>query len=199
MIKNHTLFPTVVSEFKHIASKSLIDTIQNEELQDKHILPFHSRASKNNELQKKNEYKEIVDKILEVTEEVCKLYNYEYKSLEITNLWVNVSNKGDCHAPHSHANNLFSGVWYPVHSEEPTSIRFSDPRPANSLLKPKGKSNDITSDIASIPNWKDMGLIFPSWLEHFVPPALSTRISLSWNIIIRGQYGNPNSLQNAYI
>ena len=44
-----------------------------------------------------------------------------------------------------------------------------------------------------------MGLIFPSWLEHYVPPALNTRISLSWNILLRGEYGNPDILQNAYI
>ena len=53
--------------------------------------------------------------------------------------------------------------------------------------------------IGFIQNWKDMGLIFPAWLEHYVPPALCTRISLSWNTIIRGQYGNPDTLQNAYI
>ena len=77
MIKNHILFPTLVCEFKHTASKSLINTIQNEDIQDKSVIPFHTKNSKNNELQKKNEYKEIVDKILEVAKEVCKLYNYE--------------------------------------------------------------------------------------------------------------------------
>jgi hypothetical protein len=25
------------------------------------------------------------------------------------------------------------------------------------------------------------------------------RISISWNIIVRGEYGEPNTLQNAYI
>ena len=199
VIKNHTLFPTVVSEFRHTASKSLTDTIQNEELQIKNRLPFHSKTSKNNELQKKNEYKEIVDKILEVTKEVCKLYDYEYKSLEITNLWINFSQKGDYHSPHTHSNNVFSGVWYPIQSEKPTPIRFNDPRPVNGLLSPKGKANEITSNVRAIQNWKDMGLIFPAWLEHYVPPALCTRISLSWNTIIRGQYGNPDTLQNAYI
>ena len=199
VIKNHSLFPTIISEFKHTASESLINTIQNEEMQNESAIPFHSRNSKNNELQKKNEYKEIVDKILDVTKEVCKLYNYEYKSLEITNLWINMSHKGDFHSAHSHSNNVFSGVWYPIKSEKPTPIRFNDPRPANGLLNPKGQINHVTSNVRGIPNLKDMGLIFPSWLEHYVPPALTNRISLSWNILLRGEYGNPNTLQNAYI
>ena len=199
VIKTHTLFPTLVSEFSHTASKSLLDTIQKEDLETKSPIPFHSRSSECNELQKKNEYKEIVDKILDVTKEVCKLYNYEYKSLEITNMWVNVSKKGDFHAPHSHSNNIFSGVWYPFQSEKPTPIRFKDPRQVMGILSPRGKVNEVTSNLRAVQNWKDMGLIFPSWLEHYVPPALCTRVSLSWNILLRGEYGNPNTLQNAYI
>ena len=44
-----------------------------------------------------------------------------------------------------------------------------------------------------------MGLIFPSWLMHFVPPVVSPRISISWNVLLRGEYGEPNTLQNAHI
>ena len=43
------------------------------------------------------------------------------------------------------------------------------------------------------------GLIFPSWLQHWVPQTNDERISIAWNIIIRGEYGEPNTLQNAYI
>ena len=42
-------------------------------------------------------------------------------------------------------------------------------------------------------------LIFPSWLMHWVPPTSEDRISISWNILVRGEYGEPNTLQNAYI
>ena len=46
VIKNHSLFPTIISEFKHTASESLINTIQNEEIQNESVIPFHSRNSK---------------------------------------------------------------------------------------------------------------------------------------------------------
>ena len=44
-----------------------------------------------------------------------------------------------------------------------------------------------------------MGYIFPSWLQHWVPPTEEDRISISWNILVRGYYGEKGTLQNAYI
>ena len=43
------------------------------------------------------------------------------------------------------------------------------------------------------------GLIFPSWLQHWVPTTEDKRISVSWNILLRGNYGEQGTLQNAYI
>ena len=53
MIRTHTLFPTLVNEFRYTASKSLSDTIHKEDLETKSPIPFHSRSSECNELQKK--------------------------------------------------------------------------------------------------------------------------------------------------
>ena len=44
-----------------------------------------------------------------------------------------------------------------------------------------------------------VGYIFPAWLQHWVPPTNGERISISWNIILRGAYGEPGTLQNANI
>jgi len=44
-----------------------------------------------------------------------------------------------------------------------------------------------------------IGFIFPSWLMHWVPPTKAERVSISWNVIVRGDYGEPNTLQNAHI
>jgi hypothetical protein len=43
------------------------------------------------------------------------------------------------------------------------------------------------------------GLIFPSWLQHWVPPTQSERLSVSWNVLLRGEYGEDGTFQNAYI
>ena len=77
---------------------------------------------------------------------------------------------------------------------------FQDPRPAAGVLLPNVKRhNKYTGSIISKKKKKGMGLFFPSWLSHYVPPSLENRISLSWNIILRGDYGEPNALQNAHI
>ena len=44
-------------------------------------------------------------------------------------------------------------------------------------------------------------VIFPSWLGHLVTPNKTEKVrkSISFNIIFRGQYGQPNSLQECRI
>ena len=61
------------------------------------------------------------------------------------------------------------------------------------------KPNKYTSSLMSFQPNKNVGYIFPSWLMHYVPPAMKNRTSLSWNVILRGEYGEPNTLQNASI
>ena len=43
------------------------------------------------------------------------------------------------------------------------------------------------------------GVVFPAWLQHWVPETRDERISIAWNILVRGEYGEPNTLQNANI
>ena len=197
-MKHNYLFATLISEFKYVPDDNLLNAIKNEEMKEKPI-SFHSISSLDNKLHKKNEYQPLVKTILNNTKEICKMYEYEYEKIEITNMWINCSKKADMHAPHSHSNNIFSGVWYPF-SNSQTSIYFYDPRAvANFWLPNKKENNIINSSGWSMPNKQNLGLIFPSWLYHSVPPADGERISLSWNIILRGEYGEPNTLQNAHI
>ena len=46
---------------------------------------------------------------------------------------------------------------------------------------------------------KGIGLIFPSWLQHWVPETLDERISIAWNVLVRGEHGEAHALQNAII
>ena len=85
--KINKLFPTFVHEFQYIADDNLTKAIKNEDLETKII--NHTSSSVDNNLQKRKEYKPLVDKILSTTKEICELHEYEYKSIEITNLWVN--------------------------------------------------------------------------------------------------------------
>ena len=124
-------------------------------------------------------------------------YSYLYNRLEFTGMWANKLVKGEVHPPHTHSNNIFSGVYY---LEGGSQIQFFDPRPQASVLHPNLKySNFDNSGMIGFNSSKGYGLIFPSWLQHWVNTTDKTRISISWNILLRGDYGQPNTLQNSHI
>ena len=77
------------------------------------------------------------------------------------------------------------------------------------MLKRTSKKN-IDTILKNNPNWNNSGMIqfnpdvgtgiiFPSWLQHWVPMTQAERISVSWNILLRGDYGKVGTFQNAHI
>ena len=193
----HQLFPTLVQEFIYEADEDLKSNIKNQD-----VIRFkksHTCSSKNNNLHLEPEFKGFVNKVISTTKDIIEVYQWSYDKLEITNMWINISQKGDAHMPHSHSNNIFSGVWYPFKNKV-TPIFFYDPRNVANFWSPrKVMGNGHNSNISSFHNRQSLGLIFPSWLVHCVPPADDTRVSISWNMLVRGDYGEPNALQNAHI
>ena len=132
-----------------------------------------------------------------ITEKICEDLNYKYESIEMTGMWANKLIKGEVHPPHTHSNNIFSGVYY---LEGGSQIQFFDPRPQASVLHPNLKyTNFDNSGMIGFDAEKGTGLIFPSWLQHWVTKTNKTRISISWNILLRGDYGQPGTLQNSHI
>ena len=135
--------------------------------------------------------------IYKITEKICEKYEYLYDRLEFTGMWANKLKAGDIHPPHTHSNNIFSGVYY---LEGGSQIQFFDPRPQASVLHPNLKyTNFDNSGMIGFDAEKGTGLIFPSWLQHWVTKTNKTRISISWNILLRGDYGQPGTLQNSHI
>ena len=132
-----------------------------------------------------------------ITEKICEDLNYKYESIEMTGMWANKLIKGEVHPPHTHSNNIFSGVYY---LEGGSQIQFFDPRPQASVLQiDVTKVTQSNASMLAFDSQKGAGLIFPSWLTHWVPVTDKTRISISWNILLRGDYGQPGTLQNSHI
>ena len=132
-----------------------------------------------------------------ITEKICEDLNYKYESIEMTGMWANNLIKGEVHPPHTHSNNIFSGVYY---LEGGSQIQFFDPRPQASVLQiDVTKVTQSNASMLAFDSQKGAGLIFPSWLTHWVPVTDKTRISISWNILLRGDYGQPGTLQNSHI
>ena len=197
-VKHWDLFPTKLFQSKFVAKDDVMNYIYANQM--KNDAPYFANQSVDNNLQKVDAFKTFKKKIHKVTEEMCKLYEYEYKKIDITNMWINISQQGQAHPPHTHSNNVFSGVWYPCNNTDTSNIQFLDPRPQVGVLEPKRKKMDTNnSGIIWFASDKDTMFMFPSWLMHWVPPTPVTRTSISFNVILRGEYGEENTLQNANI
>ena len=125
--------------------------------------------------------------------------DYNVDEIEITGMWGNILKPGETHSPHTHSNNFLSGVFY-LESDAETGIIFSDPRPAAAVLVPrkKEKTNE-NSNLLSYISKQNRLIIFPSWLVHWVPMNKSKRdrISISFNIQIKGEVGEQYDFQSA--
>ncbi len=197
-VKEWDLFPTKIFESKYIVTKEIKDYIDNNEMHT-HTSNL-VKQSENNNLQNMDVFSPFVKQVYSVTKKMCKTYEYEYRKIEITSMWINISEPSQAHPPHTHSNNIFSGVWYPCDNTDTSNIQFFDPRPQAGLLLPKRKTMDTNnSSIIWFPANKDSMFMFPSWLMHWVPPTSNRRISISFNVILRGEYGEENTLQNANI
>ena len=194
-VKQHKVFPTIINEIQFDMDEQehnlVIDELNNMEKfqEDNLIVQTTDDLSKH--------IPKFTKSIYKITEKICEKYEYLYDRLEFTGMWANKLKAGDIHPPHTHSNNIFSGVYY---LEGGSQIQFFDPRPQASVLHPNLKyTNFDNSGIIGFDAEKGTGLIFPSWLQHWVTKTNKTRISISWNILLRGDYGQPGTLQNSHI
>jgi uncharacterized protein (TIGR02466 family) len=100
--------------------------------------------------------------------------------------WAAVCRMGAYHAPHSHPDNAWSGVYYvdpgSGSADQPLSgvLEFLDPRSGVEAVTAPG---DPYGELFRV--WPQAGLlvIFPSWLYHWVHPyaGQTPRIAISFN------------------
>ena len=205
-VERHEFFPTCLYRFKHDFEdnelNSLIKHIEDNSLSEQNGQIIKRTGSQTqNELHKIDTFANLTKTIIDATKSILDEQGY-VGEVEITNMWGNILRPQSqrAHAPHTHSNNFLSGVFYLKTSNDTSPIQFFDPRPQSDVLKPrKKKYNRLNSNIAQFESETGWGVVFPSWLQHWVPETKDERISIAWNIIVRGEYGEPNALQNAHI
>ena len=205
-IERHDFFPTCLYRFKHDFKdnelNSLMKHIEDNSLSEQNgQIVKRTGSQTQDELHKIDTFKNLTNTIIEVSKSILDEQGYMGK-VEITNMWGNILRPQSqrAHAPHTHSNNFLSGVFYLKTSDTTSPIQFFDPRPQSTILKPrKKKYNRLNSDMAEFQSETGWGVVFPSWLVHWVPETKDERISIAWNVIVRGEYGEPNTLQNAHI
>ena len=150
-------------------------------------------------LDKNEVFKDFNKDISKSSFEILDKLDYKADEIEITDMWANVLKQHETHQPHTHSNNFLSGVFYLDADDTMPGITFQDPRPGANIILPRKKMDHINN--ASLLHYKaktNRIIMFPSWLVHWVPINLSTnnRISISWNIQVKGQLGEHYEFQS---
>ena len=202
-VTTHECFPTLIHYFNlDLDHDKMLDHVHGN-TEERSQRTFIVNQPAHDDLHKSVIFKPLVDELTLIHELILRKLEYEYDKIEITNMWTNHLNVGDSHPPHTHSNNFFSGVYFlnggENRGENTSPIQFFDPRLQANVLRPRCKPNQNNSSMISFNSVNGFGLIFPSWLQHWVPPTQHERISLSWNVLVRGYYGEPKTFQNAYI
>ena len=198
-VNKHEIFPTMVYQFNcDFDDLKAVDITQMNTYILANEREDYVNQSKDG-LQTLSTFRNLTDIVYDQNKKYLTDLEYEFDEIEITSMWSNHLKPGQSHPPHTHSNNLLSGVFY-LHSEFPaTPIQFFDPRPQANILSPRNEPNKYNASMVQFNCLPCTGYIFPAWLQHWVPPTPVDRVSISWNILVRGQYGETEAFQNANI
>jgi uncharacterized protein (TIGR02466 family) len=113
----------------------------------------------------------------------------------ITQSWLNYTETNQFHHKHAHSNSLVSGVFYINCHEELDKIKFFND--GYKTIKPEIKDWNLYNSESWWFSVKTGDIImFPSSLSHMVEnkEGTNTRISLAFNVFIKGTIGNNKNL-----
>lgn len=149
-------------------------------------LPDSSKLQTEQTLHQLSEFKAFNDIIDHASKGFLEFLKINYQTFEITGCWANISPPGDGHKPHTHPNNYLSGVYYLQTQSGADRISFNDPRPQTNIISPPTiEATDMNAGQIHINAKEGLMVLFPSWLEHQVPPNQSSepRISIAFNLM----------------
>ena len=114
----------------------------------------------------------------------------------ITQSWLNYTEENQFHHQHEHPNSLVSGVVYIDADEKYDSIKFFKRDPQSTIKIFAKDFNFFNSESWMFPVKTGSILLFPSSTTHRVEikKGLNTRISLAFNVFIKGTIGDKKSL-----
>jgi uncharacterized protein (TIGR02466 family) len=118
----------------------------------------------------------------------------------ITQSWLNYTETNQYHHKHKHPNSLVSGVFYINCMEEFDKIKFF--KENYQIISPEIKNFNLWNSESWWFSVKTGDIImFPSSLSHMVEnkEGTNTRISLAFNVFIKGKVGNNKELTELMI
>ena len=114
----------------------------------------------------------------------------------ITQSWINYTKSDQFHHKHNHSNSLVSGILYVSADKKVDSITFSKVPLDDRIKLTTTKYNTFNSSSCTFPVETGNILLFRSSLVHGVgkKKGNNIRISLSFNVFIKGTVGNKTNL-----
>ena len=195
------LFPTIIEVYDNVLEEEYIDSMKNDIIKSSKEVGRKEnwQSNHNPSLHEHPKYKALGDRVVELSKLYLDDLKFEYEEHYITGMWSNILKPGETHSPHTHSNNLVSGVFYLQSNDNSPAITFIDPRPQTSVLQPQ--QTEYTKDNSTMyfyPAKVNRMVLFPSWLQHYVPKNNSNddRISIAFNVMLKGQVGRPDNLQS---
>ena len=185
-MKHDKLFSTNVYLIDDVIDKNSLSVIK------KDIISTYNKTTKNWQskanLHKNSLYDNLTKTIVQYTKNVFDSLYFEYSGFNITDMWSNVLKPGETHRPHTHSNNILSGVFY-VEAEQTSGIMFTDPRPQAGVIQPDVTKQFVgNANVIKYDSLTNRMILFPSWLQHYVSSNKDKepRISVSFNIMFKG-------------
>ena len=166
-----------------------------------HSLKNDTVLNVGNNYNTKNSYI-LNEKILENLKNVIMLYVKDYftKVLSttaqpyITQSWLNYQTQDQSHHMHDHPNSIVSGVYY-IKTDEKDTVSFHK-RIYETIMLDKTSLNPYNAnDVSTSVRTGDL-IMFPSSLLHSVnkKETLNERISLAFNVFVKGKIGIPEAM-----
>ena len=127
---------------------------------------------------------------------------YKHSGVQFTQSWLSYKHPNQLHKAHQHPNSLISGVFYYDIQEDDSPICFS--KQSIGINKPFLEPSYLTDyqdhpfsqDIIYFqPKPNDL-IVFPSYINHGVPPNTTNRIRkcLGINALTKGVFGTPDTV-----
>ena len=134
---------------------------------------------------------------------LCKQYfeslNYQNIDPYITCMWGVCIDKNTNLYKHRHSNSFISGVWYPFDTK--TALNFYKDDGNNFIVPDRSECNILNSSEQKFIPFEDACFLFPSNLLHDTDINMSEeeRYSISFNIFVKGNFGNHETLNYLHL
>jgi hypothetical protein len=190
------IFPTPIyfSSLERKLSKEEFNFI------NKHKKELHKNTgnltSNNNYILEEKPFKKLKKEMFSCVEDYANnVLCYKNVTPYITQSWLNFTEENEYHHIHEHPNSLISGVFYINADENNDAIKLFNTKYL--MIRPEVTTWNVWNSLSwRFPVKTGLIILFPSSLTHSVDfkKGNNTRVSLAFNVFVKGILGDNKSL-----